>query len=67
MTEMAARSCKSLFRKTLQDLINSQEAMTKHEFNYKICDFLNCVLGNTFETAAIWKVISTHSKAYYDF
>ena len=41
--------------------------MTKHEFNYKICDFLNCVLGNTFETAAIWKVISTHSKAYYDF
>ena len=65
MTEMAARSCKSLFRKTLQDLGVSEEAPRDMELHCKICDFLNCILGNTFETAAIWKVLSTHSRAYF--
>jgi hypothetical protein len=63
---MAARSCKALFRKTLQDLALS-EAPQGQELHCKICDFLNCVLGSTFETAAIWKVLSTHAKAYYGF
>lgn len=28
---------------------------------------MNCVLGNTYETAAIWKVLSTHAKSYFGF
>lgn len=39
----------------------------QQDLHYKICDFLNCILGNTFETAAIWKVLSTHAKAYFGF
>lgn len=31
----------------------------------KACDFLNCVLGNSFETAALWKLLSSHSKSYF--
>jgi hypothetical protein len=65
MTEMAARSCKALFRKTLQDLALGEEAPQGMELHCKICDFLNCVLGSTFETAAIWKVLSSHSRAYF--
>lgn len=26
---------------------------------------MNCIVGNTYETAAIWKVLSTHSIAYF--
>lgn len=31
----------------------------------KTLDFLNCVLGNTYETAALWKVLSTHAYSYF--
>lgn len=27
----------------------------------KICDFLNCVLGKSYETAEFWKVLSAHA------
>ena len=65
MSEMAARSCKALFRKTLQDLHLESNTMGPGEIHSKVCDFFNCVLGNTYETAAVWKVLSTHSSKYY--
>lgn len=64
MSEMAARSCKSLFRKTLQDIMLEEEASSQ-SMVLKSCDFLNCVTSNSFETAAIWKVLSSHSAAYF--
>jgi hypothetical protein len=67
MTEIAARSCKSLFRKTLQDVVLGEESIRGQELHCKVCDFFNCVVGNTFETAAIWKVLSTHANSYFGF
>lgn len=66
MSEMAARSVKTLFRKTIQDII-LQESYTVDNitFHGKICDFLNCILGMSYETAEIWKVISAHVKSYF--
>lgn len=65
MSEIAARSCKSLFRKTLQDIILEEEALSMQSIILKSCDFLNCVTSSSFETAAIWKVLSSHSVAYF--
>ncbi len=50
MTEIAARSCKNVLRKTLQDIMMEKEENSNgpNNFNYKIIDFLNCVLGNTY-------------------
>jgi hypothetical protein len=64
MSELAARCCKTLLRKTVQDL-TLEERVAGKEFNGKLCDFLNCVLGNTYETAALWKLLSAHSKSYF--
>jgi hypothetical protein len=47
MSELAARTCKTLFRKTIQDL-TIEEYPSPQEFNTKVCDFLNCVLGSTY-------------------
>lgn len=65
MSEIAARSCKWLFRKTLQDILLEEEALTSQSVVLKSCDFLNCVTSNSFETAAIWKVLSSHAVAYF--
>lgn len=65
MSEMAARSCKALFRKTLQDLILEEETPSPQALLAKACDFLNCVTGNTLETAALWKVLSAHAFRYF--
>jgi hypothetical protein len=65
MSEMAARSCKSLFRKTIQDIFLEDEEANYKSLIMKACDFLNCVLGNSFETAALWKLLASHSKAYF--
>jgi hypothetical protein len=51
MTEMAARCCKSLFKKTIQDLSLDSKLESEADFNSKLCDFFNCVFGNSFETA----------------
>lgn len=64
MSELAARTCKTLFRKTIQDL-TVEEYPSHKDFNIKVCDFLNCVLGSSYETAAIWKLLSTHCKHYF--
>lgn len=62
MTEMAARSCKLLLRKTVQDMVTDEAFDSSEEdFNNKICDFLNCLLGKSYETAEFWKVLSAHS------
>lgn len=47
MSEMAARSCKSLFRKTLQDIMLEEE-VNSQSIVLKSCDFLNCVTSNSF-------------------
>jgi hypothetical protein len=65
MSEMAARSCKSLFRKTVQDIFLEDEEANYRSLISKLCDFLNCVLGDSFETAALWKLLSSHSRAYF--
>jgi hypothetical protein len=66
MSEMAARSCKGLFRKTLQD-IQLEEAYLSSDVSFKgkVCDFFNCVLGMSFETAELWKVIAMHARSYF--
>lgn len=64
MSELASRSCKVLFRKTIQDL-TVEEFPNQKDLNIKICDFFNCVLGNTYETGAIWKLLSSHCKNYF--
>jgi len=65
MTEMAARTSKALFRKTVQDIIFEEGTADNNQFLLKICDFLNCLLGNTYETAAIWKDLSIHNRSYF--
>jgi hypothetical protein len=64
MSEMAARSCKALLRKTLQDIVMEEE-VSPQTVTIKVCDFLNCVTSNNIETAALWKVLSAHSRAYF--
>lgn len=71
MSEIAARSCKILLRKTIQDLHfedNPMENIGNFHENIldKIMDFFNCVLGNTIETITIWKVLSAHSLKYFN-
>lgn len=65
MSEIAARSCKALFRKTLQDIVLEEESVSPQAIVLKACDFLNCITGNTLETAALWKVLSAHAQRYF--
>ena len=66
MSEMASRSCKTLFRKTIQDiLIEESYQHDEDNFHNKICDFLNCIIGSSHETAEIWQVLTAHCQAYF--
>jgi hypothetical protein len=65
MSEIGARCCKALLRKTMQDIIMEEDA-SPQIVSIKICDFLNCVTGNSLETAALWKVLSAHAYSYFE-
>ena len=64
LANMAARTVKTLLRKTLQDLVLKENNSPK-DVLLKTCEFLNCILGNTSETQTLWNRISFHSLNYF--
>ena len=67
MTEIVARACKIVLRKTLQDLhLRKQESGSKRNKTIlDVVDFLNCIFGKSLESEAIWKVLEIHSIYYF--
>ena len=65
-SEMAGRCAKAVLRKTLQDAILEEHAwMGDNDVRAKTLDLLNCLLGNTAETASLWRLLSAHSLNYF--
>ena len=65
MTEIASRCVKLLYRKTVQMLAKKEGKLTFMELKDSVCSFLNCILGNSYETVEVWRVLSLHAKHYY--
>ncbi len=61
MTQIVARVCKIMLRKTLQDLhLQKQQNNSNNKRNkiiLDIVDFLNLIVGKSLESEAMWKVL----------
>lgn len=66
--EIVARTCKIVLNKTIQDIVYSESIVPERDSESSrqpsklqilddTIDFLNCIVGNTYETSALWKVL----------